>query len=346
MNKKEILVTGGRGFIGTNFVNYYAKRFCDTKIHVVDYGGIGSNEKQMHENVIYYDIDICNKIELQNIFKNNDIKTIFHFAAESHVDRSINTAIPFIQSNIIGTFTLLECALDSWKENLSSNLFVHISTDEVYGSLKEYEDSFNEDSQYKPNSPYSASKASSDHLVRAWSKTYGLKCIVTNCSNNFGPFQNHEKMLPKIINALLAGNKVPVYGDGRNIRDWLYVHDHVKALTELSLISSFENYTKLNIGGGVEMNNLQLINSILKILSSQFLENKLLKIKFPHSNIARLKNLEDHFEFVEDRKGHDFRYSIDCSSLEKVLPSYSPTSFEKALHSTIDWYISEAENIQ
>jgi len=325
---KNMLVTGGCGFIGANFVRYLLKEsdFTGRVVNVdkLTYAGNPENladiDKNYKDRYIFIKADICDGKKMAEIFENYRIDSVCHFAAESHVDRSIVEPDAFIQTNIIGTFNLLESARNHLKRMI---LFHHISTDEVYGSLGR-EGHFKETTPYKPNSPYSASKASSDHLVRAYYKTYGLPMTISNCSNNYGPYQFPEKLIPLIILNALEGKSLPVYGDGRNVRDWLYVKDHCTAIWRIMKNgTSGETY---NVGGDSEMENIRLVEMICDILDE--------KEKLSDGRYRR-----DLITFVKDRPGHDLRYAIDFSKLNKELNWSPEASLETGIHDTIQWYM-------
>jgi dTDP-glucose 4,6-dehydratase len=325
---KNMLVTGGCGFIGANFVRYLLKEsgFTGRVVNVdkLTYAGNPENladiDKNYKDRYIFIKADICDGKKMAEIFENYRIDSVCHFAAESHVDRSIVKPDAFIQTNIVGTFNLLESARNHLKRMI---LFHHISTDEVYGSLGR-EGHFKETTPYKPNSPYSASKASSDHLVRAYYKTYGLPMTISNCSNNYGPYQFPEKLIPLIILNALEGKSLPVYGDGRNVRDWLYVKDHCTAIwTIMKNGTSGETY---NVGGDSEMENIRFVEMICDILDEK-------------KKLSDGRSRRDLITFVKDRPGHDLRYAIDFSKLNKEL-SWSPeASLETGIHDTIQWYM-------
>ncbi len=315
----NILVTGGAGFIGSNFIRLLLKDFSGKIINLdnLTYAGNLENLKDIENGPRYTFIhgDICDSVKVNQIFSQYNIDTVVHFAAESHVDRSIHGPAPFIQTNIMGTFTLLEAARQNWKD-YSDKLFHHISTDEVFGSLGPT-GFFTEETPYDPRSPYSASKASSDHLVKAYFHTYKLPITISNCSNNFGPYQFPEKLIPLTISNILQDKKIPVYGDGKNIRDWIYVDDHnigVQLILQKGRLG--ETY---NIGGENEITNIDLVTKICELLS---------------------KNPNDLITFVTDRKGHDRRYAIDCSKIKKELNWIREKSFEARLANTLDWYLS------
>ena len=330
--RRRIIVTGGAGFIGSNFLNYWSKLYPDDLLFVVDnltYAGNLSNIKNLIEEskINFIKADIANNKNLENIFHEHSINHIVNFAAESHVDRSILNPACFIKTNIEGTFNLLNIFANYWLKNNSPNdwRFLHISTDEVFGSLSINEKKFDEYSPYKPRSPYSASKAASDHLVMAWFHTYNLPVIVSNCSNNFGPYQFPEKLIPLTILKLIKGEKVPIYGDGENIRDWLYVGDHVNALLQVAEKGKVsETYC---IGGHGEMTNKNIVNEICKIMDKIYID------KAPHSKLIY---------FVEDRPGHDRRYAIDPKKLKNELGWKVEKTFSKNLELTVRWYL---ENI-
>ena len=329
---QNLLVTGGCGFIGSNFIRYLLREsdFSGRIVNIdkLTYAGNPENLSDIKDTLPkryeFIQGDICDQDLLNHIFDEFQIDSICHFAAESHVDRSIVAPDAFIQTNIIGTFILLETA----KANLDRmHLFHHISTDEVFGSLPE-EGFFTERTPYKPNSPYSASKASSDHLVRAYHKTYGLPITVSNCSNNYGPYQFPEKLIPLMILNALEGKSLPVYGDGRNVRDWLYVRDHCTAIW--TIMKQGRRGETYNIGGKTEMENIEIVKMICDILDQ---------------TTPRLKNRsrQELISFVKDRPGHDRRYAIDFSKLNEEL-GWSPSeSLETGLSRTIKWYIENEE---
>tara|TARA_B100001093_G_scaffold65791_1_gene55724 strand:- start:1043 stop:2035 length:993 start_codon:yes stop_codon:yes gene_type:complete len=324
---KNILITGGAGFIGSHLVKRFVHNYPDYNIYNIDnltYAGSLKNVKEIEnkKNYFFLKLDINNHKEILKLFKDKKISDVIHLAAESHVDRSIESSFEFAKTNVLGTLSLLEACKKSWNLTSQNNFFYHISTDEVYGSLG-LEGSFNEKTKYDPNSPYSASKASSDHFVRAYNKTYGLPILISNCSNNYGPFQHNEKLIPNIINSLLKGRKIPIYGDGKNIRDWLFVDDHCDAI-EL-IFTKGKNGETYNIGGGYEISNIDLAQLIIKIFD---------KIKLNPSGLS--KNL---IEFVNDRPGHDFRYSIDFSKIKNSLGWKPKTNFEEGILKTINYYL-------
>jgi len=330
---ENILVTGGAGFIGSNFIHFiFNKTKFQGRIINIDkltYAGNLENLKEIvtklkGERYFFEKADIYNFESMKSIFRKYNIDTVLNFAAESHVDRSIFGPKDFIQTNIMGTFNLLEVTREVWKkEDYGQLLFHHISTDEVYGSVEEGKYFF-ESTAYQPNSPYSASKASSDHLVRAYYKTYGLPTTISNCSNNYGPYQFPEKLIPLMILNILEEKTLPVYGDGKNIRDWLYVEDHCQAIWEI--INKGRVGETYNIGGENEWENIELVN---------FLCEKIAKIKGRDKDYY--KKL---ITFVKDRPGHDRRYAINCDKIKKELGWGRQFDFEEGLDSTIKWYIN------
>jgi dTDP-glucose 4,6-dehydratase len=332
---KNMLVTGGCGFIGANFVRYLLEEsdFIGRIVNVdkLTYAGNPENladiEKEYNDRYVFIKADICDRIRMVEIFEHYEIDSVCHFAAESHVDRSIVKPDAFIQTNIVGTFNLLESARIHRNRVI---LFHHISTDEVYGSLGR-EGHFKETTPYKPNSPYSASKAASDHLVRAYYKTYGLPMTISNCSNNYGPYQFPEKLIPLIILNALEGKSLPVYGDGRNVRDWLYVKDHCIAIwTIMKNGTAGETY---NVGGNSELENIKLVEMICDILDE----------KNPSSD-GRCRR--DLITFVKDRPGHDLRYAIDFSKLNENLNWRPKQSLETGIRDTIQWYMDNREWVE
>lgn len=331
----NILITGGAGFIGSNYIAYFLENHPEIKIINLDkltYAGELSNlnEVQNVSNYTFVEGDICNRNLVEHLFNLHQINGVIHFAAESHVDNSIENPDTFIQTNVFGTFTLLDVAKSFWMESThkaksgcENNRFLHISTDEVYGSLGK-EGLFTEKSPYAPNSPYSASKASSDFLVRSYFHTYGLNVVTTNCSNNYGPKQHDEKLIPTIIRKALKGENIPIYGDGQNIRDWLYVLDHCKAVDLVyQKGKAGETY---NIGGNNERNNLYIANTICEILDD---------IR------PKSESYKKQISFVKDRAGHDFRYAIDASKIEYELGWKADENFESGIKKTISWYLNK-----
>ena len=331
----NILITGGVGFIGSNFILYYLEKYPDIKIVNLDkltYAADTSNLESIKSNKRYTFIegDICDRFLLQKLFSQYKFNGVIHFAAESHVDNSIKSPTSFISTNILGTFNLIDIAKNYWmvspnifKDGFSNSRFHHISTDEVYGTLGQ-QGVFTEQTSYAPNSPYSASKASSDFIVRSYFHTYGMPVVTTNCSNNYGPRQHDEKLIPTIIRKALFGEQIPIYGNGKNIRDWLYVEDHCKGI-DLVFRDGVCGET-YNIGGKNERTNLYIANTICSILDEVL----------PKSN-----SYKDQIAFVKDRPGHDFRYAIDATKIEKELGWKAQENFETGIRKTIDWYIKK-----
>jgi len=338
---QNILVTGGAGFIGSNFIPYFLEKYPEynlVNLDLLTYAGNLENLKECENNPRYKFIkgDICNRELVEFIFTEYDIQGVIHFAAESHVDNSIKNPGVFVQTNVNGTFTLIDVARAYWMynpfeykerfrftEETPVGRFHHISTDEVYGTLNET-DLFTESTPYAPNSPYSASKASSDMIVRSYQETYGLNTVITNCSNNYGPKQHDEKLIPTIIRKALAGESIPIYGDGKNIRDWLYVLDHCKGIDIVYHTGKEGNV--YNIGGRNERTNLQLVDTICTILDE----------KVP-KNISYKKLIT----FVEDRAGHDRRYAIDATKIEDTLGWKADENLQSGILKTISWYLSK-----
>jgi dTDP-glucose 4,6-dehydratase len=333
--QKNILVTGCAGFIGSNFVPYFLDKYKNYNIVNLDlltYAGDLENLKECESNPRYKFIkgDICNRELVEFIFNEYDIKGVIHFAAESHVDNSIKNPAVFIETNVNGTFTLLDVAYKYWmdkpnsyKKDYQDCRFHHISTDEVYGTLNET-DLFTEETPYAPNSPYSASKASSDMIVRSYQETYGLNTVITNCSNNYGPKQHDEKLIPTIIRKALNNEPIPIYGDGKNIRDWLYVLDHCKGI-DLVYHTGKEG-SVYNIGGRNERTNLQIVDTICTILDTK---------------VPKEKSYKELITFVQDRAGHDRRYAIDATKLENELGWMADENFDSGIVKTVDWYLKK-----
>lgn len=321
----KYIITGGQGFIGINLAKYLL-----TKHHhvmTIDKMSYASNPNILKENkrFLLKKLNICKEKEIKKLFFKFKPNVIFHLAAESHVDKSILNSEPFIKSNIIGTYSILKAFHEYQMSVNSKSLLINVSTDEVFGSIEREE--FTENSKYLPNSPYSASKASADHLARAWNKTFNTRVITTNCSNNFGPYQNSEKLIPKIIQNIVKNKLIPVYGNGLNQRDWIYVKDHARILYELSKRGKIgETY---NIGTKNVVSNINIINEILKIYNQKF---------------KKKKKLKEVVKYVEDRKGHDFRYAIDNSKIKKLLKFQQKRNFKKDLIETFDWYLKLYNN--
>jgi dTDP-glucose 4,6-dehydratase len=334
-NNQTILITGGAGFIGSNFIAYLLEEYKNIKIVNLDkltYAGELSNLNELNNNVNYTFVkgDICNTDLINSLFQTHGFSGVIHFAAESHVDNSIKNPDAFINTNVYGTFNLLNVAKNHWmdgpfsfKYGCENNRFHHISTDEVYGTLGKT-GLFTEETPYAPNSPYSASKASSDFIVRSYYHTYGMNVVTTNCSNNYGPKQHNEKLIPTIIRKAIKNQDIPIYGDGKNIRDWLYVKDHCRGIDLVYQNGRLgETY---NIGGENERDNLYIAHKICEVLDE-----------------IRPKNLSysNQITFVKDRPGHDFRYAIDASKIEKELGWKAQENFESGIIKTIQWYLNK-----
>ncbi|WP_088242472.1 dTDP-glucose 4,6-dehydratase [Calothrix rhizosoleniae] len=329
---RRLLVTGGAGFIGSNFVHHWCDKYPDDRVIVLDaltYAGNRQNLSSLkkRENFRFVHGDICDRPLIDSLLESEAIDTVAHLAAESHVDRSILGPDAFVRTNVVGTFTLLESFRNHWEKRgkLESDRFLHVSTDEVYGTLEAEDHPFTETTPYAPNSPYSASKAGSDHLARAYYHTYGLPTIVTNCSNNYGPYHFPEKLIPLMCINILLGKPLPVYGDGQNIRDWLYVGDHCRALdVVIHRGKAGETY---NIGGNNEVKNIDLVHKICEVMNE-------LAPDLP------VRPAQELITFVKDRPGHDRRYAIDANKIKTELDWTPIETVEGGLHRTIEWYLS------
>lgn len=328
---KNILVTGGAGFIGSAFIRYLLRQvpeFIGNCINydALTYAGNLANLQEVAEHPQYFfqKGDICNQSLLEHLFFEHHIDTVIHFAAESHVDRSIHSPESFLRTNVMGTFHLLEAV-----KKFPHIHFHHVSTDEVYGCLGD-EGYFTEETPYRPNSPYSASKASSDHLVRAYGATYGISNCISNCSNNYGPYHFPEKLIPLMILNCLDRKPLPIYGSGKNVRDWLYVEDHAKALW--MLLKHGKSHEVYNIGGESEWQNIDVVQEIVRIIAD------MQKVNSEH--------LEQLITHVKDRPGHDFRYAIDCSKIKKEIGWHPEHTFPMALRKTIEWYMDHSQWVQ
>jgi dTDP-glucose 4,6-dehydratase len=344
---KTILLTGCAGFIGSNFVPYFLEKYSQYHIVNLDlltYAGNLENLRKVEDSNRYTFIrgNICNRELVEYIFRTFDVRGVIHFAAESHVDNSIKNPGVFIETNVNGTFTLVDVAYKYWmyepfvyKERYKECRFHHISTDEVYGTLGP-EGLFTESTPYAPNSPYSASKASSDMIVRSYGHTYGLNTVITNCSNNYGPKQHNEKLIPTIIRKALNGEDIPIYGDGKNIRDWLYVLDHCKGI-DLVYHSGKEGEV-YNIGGRNERNNNYIAIKICEILDELYPISENKKLSNTRHRLSTYKSL---ITFVEDRAGHDRRYAIDATKIENELNWKAEENFESGILKTIKWYLKK-----
>ena len=333
MNKK-FLITGGAGFIGSAVIRQILGETDHSVVNVdsLTYAGNLRSLETVEKSprYLFRQLDICNAVEIERVFKELEPDIVMHLAAESHVDRSINSPHQFIKTNIVGTYTLLEAACNYWSnisgEKHSNFRFHHVSTDEVYGDLGNTAGFFTEKTPYAPSSPYSASKAGSDHLVRAWNRTFDLPTIITNCSNNYGPYQLTEKLIPLAITNALRGKEIPIYGDGLQVRDWLYVKDHARALIKVALEGKVgQTY---NIGGKNEKTNIEVVQKICLMLDN-----------LSPSSISGLESYRELIKYVTDRPGHDSRYAIDASKIENEL-GWSPVeNFESGLLKTVQWYL-------
>lgn len=332
-----ILVTGGAGFIGSNFIRYvFENTGFEGKIVNIDkltYAGNLENLADINEKYsdryVFERVDICDYDRVEDIFKRYSPDAVVHFAAESHVDRSIHGPKDFINTNVNGTFNLIEAARKFWQNRFENTRFHHISTDEVYGSLGDT-GYFYETTPYDPRSPYSASKAASDHLVMSYYHTYGLNVVITNCSNNYGPYQFPEKLIPLMILNMLDEKPLPVYGDGKNIRDWLYVEDHCSGIW--AVLNRGKTGEKYNIGGENEWHNIDLVNKLCEIVAE--------KLGKPKDYFKRL------ITFVQDRPGHDRRYAINCDKIKNELGWQQSVSFEEGLNITVEWYLNNKKWVQ
>ena len=328
---RNILVTGGAGFIGSHLVRLLVNKYPNYHIinmDVLTYAGNLENLKDIEckENYTFVKCDICDVEKVNQVFKKHQIDSVIHLAAESHVDRSINDPFSFAQTNVMGTLNLLQAAKESWNGNFTNHLFYHVSTDEVYGSLGE-EGFFTEETAYDPHSPYSASKASSDHFVRAFADTYGLPTVISNCSNNYGSYQFPEKLIPLFINNIVNNKPLPVYGTGENVRDWLFVDDHARAIDVIFHKGKLgETY---NIGGFNEWKNIELIKVMIKTVDRL---------------LGREEGTSDKLiTYVTDRAGHDLRYAIDSSKLKNELGWEPSLQFEEGIEKTVKWYLENQE---
>lgn len=342
---RRLLVTGGAGFIGTNFIYYWMKKYPEDIIVAYDaltYAGHKENLSPLFtsKNFFFVKGDINDESTVVTLMIKYQIDTVVHFAAESHVDRSIEGPDVFLTTNILGTHSLLKAARRVWGDNPGPETpyrFHHVSTDEVYGSLETQEASWTEASPYEPNSPYAASKASSDHLVRAYGKTFGIPVTISHCSNNFGPYQYPEKLIPLMIHRMTEGLPLPVYGNGLHVRDWIYVEDHCLGID--LILQKGKNGEVYNLNGTLEISNLDLVCLLCDWVDQKIKEHPLGKTLFLKSLPLRGASSRDLITFVTDRKGHDFRYSLNAQKAYHTLGYQPRSSFEEALKSTIDWYL-------
>ncbi|WP_282167897.1 dTDP-glucose 4,6-dehydratase [Shewanella japonica] len=347
---RNLLVTGGAGFIGANFVHYWLAQHSQDKVVVLDALTYAGNKANLdivadNTNMTFVHGNICDTALIETLIDAHQIDTIVHFAAESHVDRSITGPDAFIETNILGTYSLLKAAKLKWIDEPKSkgaeplaHRFHHVSTDEVYGTLSSTDPAFTEETAYAPNSPYSASKAASDHLVRAYHHTYGLQVTTSNCSNNYGPYHFPEKLIPLIITNILLDKPLPIYGDGQQIRDWLYVEDHARGI-DLVLQSGRigENY---NIGGNNEWANIDIVKLVCKVFNHKFATNPEFAEKYPLAKAAMAAKAESLITYVTDRAGHDRRYAIDATKTNDELGYVPAESFETGFEKTLQWYLS------
>ena len=334
----KLLVTGGAGFIGSAVIRHIIENTSDSVVNVDKLTYAGNLESLTSvtndDRYAFEQVDICNRAELERVFAEHKPDAVMHLAAESHVDRSIDGPAAFIETNIVGTYTILEVTRAYWSQlpdaEKQAFRFHHISTDEVYGDLEGTDDLFTETTSYEPSSPYSASKASSDHLVRAWLRTYGLPTIVTNCSNNYGPYHFPEKLIPLMILNAIEGKPLPVYGDGMQIRDWLYVEDHARALYKV--VTEGEIGETYNIGGHNEKANIEVVKTICSLLE-----------EFVPQKPEGVQQYQDLITYVTDRPGHDVRYAIDASKIERELGWTPEESFETGIRKTVEWYLNNKQ---
>lgn len=340
----NLLITGGAGFIGSNFVYYWQNKYPTDNIVVLDaltYAGNLNNLSAASKNPNYSFVhgNILDTTLIKELLESHKIDNIVHFAAESHVDRSIHDPDAFIKTNIEGTYSLLKAAKSIWlKGSGQEHRFHHISTDEVYGTLLPHDPAFTETNQYQPNSPYAASKASSDHLVRSYQHTYNLNTSISNCSNNYGPFQFPEKLIPLVIINILNGQQIPIYGDGEQVRDWLYVDDHNRAID--LILKHGQDDSVYNIGGNNEWTNLDIVKLICDTLDHKFELSKELFKQFPDAIQGKGQSAQSLITFVNDRAGHDRRYSINASKIQNELGYLPQESFDTGIIKTIEWYLS------
>ena len=343
---RRLLVTGGAGFIGSNFVHYWLTAHPSDRVVVLDaltYAGNQANlaPVQDHPGFTMIQGDIRTPHLAASLLRQHELRTVVHFAAESHVDRSIDGPDAFIDTNVRGTHELLKAAREVWLEGGSRGSaarFHHISTDEVYGSLNPADPPFTETSCYAPNSPYAASKAASDHLVRAYRHTYGLPVTITNCSNNYGPYQLPEKLIPLMLVNMLDGKPLPVYGDGLNVRDWLYVEDHCRAID--AVVAAPREGETYNVGGRNEWRNIDIVRLLCRLVEDAFVNDSALAARFPDCPAAHGLSLEQLISFVPDRPGHDRRYAIDAGQIDRDLGFSPRESFETGIRKTVAWYLS------
>jgi dTDP-glucose 4,6-dehydratase len=345
---QSVLITGGAGFIGQNLVHAWRAARPADQLTVIDAMTYAANVRSLEPliadgRILFVKGDIGDAAVMRRLFDERKFTRVAHLAAESHVDRSIADPEAFLQTNVLGTFTLLKAALDEWRSSgvINHARFLHVSTDEVYGSLEPTDLAFSESSPYRPNSPYAASKAASDHLVRAFVATYAMPALITNCSNNYGPYQHPEKLIPLMIIHALEGKPLPVYGDGSNIRDWLHVSDHCDAL--MAVMERGRIGETYNIGGGNEQNNQDVVGLICATLDRAFAIDPHLASRFPSCPAASGDSCRSLITYVTDRPGHDHRYAIDATKLADELGNRCRVSFETGLGQTISWYLNQED---
>ena len=341
---RRLLVTGGAGFIGANFVRYWLRAHPGERVVVLDaltYAGNVANlaDLRAHPDLRFVRGDIRDTDAVTALLRDERIDTIVHFAAESHVDRSISGPDAFIETNVIGTHSMLKAARRVWLEEqtVAAHRFHHVSTDEVYGSLGPDDPAFTEATAYAPNSPYSASKAASDHLVRSYHRTYGLDVTTSNCSNNYGPYHFPEKLIPLAIVNMLQGKPVPVYGDGRNIREWLHVEDHCRAVD--LILQRGRSGEVYNVAGGAGIENIGLIQQLCSVVDAAFRSGRAESARFPNAPGARGAAAASLITYVADRPGHDWRYAVDCSKIAKQLGYRAAVELARGLQDTVNWYL-------
>ncbi|MCB2184004.1 MAG: dTDP-glucose 4,6-dehydratase [Desulfobulbaceae bacterium] len=350
----SLLITGGAGFIGANFVYYWLKNHPQDRVVVLDALTYAGNLASLHgaqanEQFRFVHGSITDQDLVEEVMQTEKIDTIVHFAAESHVDRSIHGPDPFIDTNIVGTHTLLKVAKKLWLDSpltphashLTHQRFHHVSTDEVYGSLEPGDPAFTETTPYAPSSPYSASKAASDHLVQAYHHTYGLNTTITNCSNNYGPYQFPEKLIPLVITNILESKDLPIYGDGLNVRDWLYVDDHCRGI-DLAIHEGTPGEV-YNIGGNNEWTNIDIVKLVCSLVDENFASDSGLQQRFPNAPFIRGEKSESLITYVKDRPGHDRRYAIDATKTRNELGYVPQETFETGIRKTIKWYLDNEE---
>lgn len=339
---RSLLVTGGAGFIGSNFVRHWEETHPEDRIVVLDlltYAGNPANLEGTRAELVVGDIGDQPLVE--SLLAGRDVDTLVHFAAESHVDRSILGPDAFIDTNVLGTHSLLKAARKHWVDGKRPHRFHHVSTDEVYGTLGPNDPAFREDTPYAPNSPYSASKAASDHLVRAYHHTYGLQVTTSNCSNNYGPYHFPEKLIPLFIINALHGRNLPIYGDGMQVRDWLHVEDHCRGIA--AVIEKGRPGETYNIGGGAELPNIEVVNTLCAAVDRAFAADPALAARFPDAPAARGLATETLKSYVADRPGHDRRYAIDCAKAMNELGYRPQHSFESGFAQTLNWYLAHED---